>query len=233
MEGGPLAAALGLLRADAPETIMGAPQDWPRWAVLLPHVLAATSLADQPASPAGQDVAEDTAWLLDRAATYLQVHARLADARPLAEQALAITEATLGLNHPDVAIRMGNLALIMKDLGLAGQARPLAEQAVAISEAALGPDHPYVATLLSNLGNIVSGLGLPAEARPLAERALAITEATLGPDHPDVATLLSNLALVVRDLGLADEAEGLQERARSVGQAGGSAGSGPTGGGTR
>ena len=41
--GGPLAVTLGLLRADAPETIMGAPQDWPRCAVLLPHVLAATS----------------------------------------------------------------------------------------------------------------------------------------------------------------------------------------------
>ena len=41
---GPLAVALGLLQADAPVTIMGAPQDWPRWAVLLPHVLAATSL---------------------------------------------------------------------------------------------------------------------------------------------------------------------------------------------
>lgn len=33
------AVALALLRASAPEQIMGAPQDWPRWAVLLPHVL--------------------------------------------------------------------------------------------------------------------------------------------------------------------------------------------------
>jgi hypothetical protein len=32
----------------------------------------------------------DASWLLDRAATYLQVHARLAEARPLAERALAI-----------------------------------------------------------------------------------------------------------------------------------------------
>ena len=60
----PLAVALGLLRADVPGTITGAPQDWPRWAVLLPHVLAATSLSGQ----VRQDVAADTAWLLDRAA---------------------------------------------------------------------------------------------------------------------------------------------------------------------
>ena len=41
-----LGVVLGLLRADAPGQITGAPQDWPRWAVLLPHVLAATSHFD-------------------------------------------------------------------------------------------------------------------------------------------------------------------------------------------
>ena len=49
----PLAVALGLLRADAPGQIMGAPQDWPRWAVLLPHVLAATGHARPRRRPAG------------------------------------------------------------------------------------------------------------------------------------------------------------------------------------
>lgn len=42
-------------------------------------------------------------WLLDRAATYLRVHARLVEARPLAEWALAIDEAALGTDHPTVA----------------------------------------------------------------------------------------------------------------------------------
>ena len=39
---GPLAVALGLLAADAPGQIMRASEAWPRWAVLLPHVLAVT-----------------------------------------------------------------------------------------------------------------------------------------------------------------------------------------------
>jgi hypothetical protein len=34
----------------------------------------------------------DDAWLLDRAGIYLQVHARLTDAKPLLERALAISE---------------------------------------------------------------------------------------------------------------------------------------------
>ena len=39
----PLVTVLELLQADGPADIMGAPEAWPRWAVLLPHVLAATS----------------------------------------------------------------------------------------------------------------------------------------------------------------------------------------------
>jgi Tetratricopeptide repeat len=44
------------------------------------------------------------------AATYLQVRARLAEALPLAEPALAITEAAYGPDHPDVATTRANLA---------------------------------------------------------------------------------------------------------------------------
>ena len=156
-EASPLAVVLGLLRADAPETIMGAPQDWPRWAVLLPHVLAATSHLEPVSGP---DVAAgpDAAWLMDRAATYLRVHARLEQARPLAERALAIDEAAYGPDHPDVATRLNNLAQIFRDLGQLEQARPLAERALAITEAAYGPDHPTVATLRYNLALIVRDL---------------------------------------------------------------------------
>ena len=89
----PLAVALGLLRADAPGQIMGAPQDWPRWATLLPHVLAATGHLDNAAGQHGPDAMADASQLLDRAGTYLQVHARLTDAKALLERALAIDEA--------------------------------------------------------------------------------------------------------------------------------------------
>jgi Tetratricopeptide repeat len=126
-----LAAVLGLLRADAPAAIMGAPGAWPRWAVLLPHVLAATSHLPPVPDP-GTPGSTQAPWLLDRAATYLQVHARLAEARPLQERALAITEAAHGPDHPDVAARRSNLAWILRDLGDPAAARPLQERALAI-----------------------------------------------------------------------------------------------------
>jgi tetratricopeptide (TPR) repeat protein len=169
-----LGVVLELLREDAPGTVTGAPQDWPRWAVLLPHVLAA---ADHfTALPGDQQPAVwgDASWLLDRAAAYLQVHARLPQARALAERALAIDEAAYGPGHPEVATDLNNLALILRDLGDPGGARPLAERALAITEAAYGPGHPAVATRLDNLATILQDLGNPAGARPLAERAQAI-----------------------------------------------------------
>jgi tetratricopeptide (TPR) repeat protein len=203
--GGSLEAVLSLLRADAPGKIMGAPEDWPRWALLLPHVLAATSHFDTLSGQAQRAAGADASWLLDRAATYLQVHARLADARALAERALAIAEAAYGPDDPAVAAGLSNLALILGDLGRAAEARPLAERALAIDEAAYGPDHPDVATDLNNLASILGDLGQLAEAWPLAERALAITEAAYGPDHPTVATLRTNLAAILADPAQPDD----------------------------
>jgi hypothetical protein len=98
---GPLGVALGLLCADLPGQVMGAPQDWPRWAVLLPHVLTATGHLDSAGQPDPEMMA-DGSWLLDRAGTYLRVHVRLADAKALLERALAIDEAAYGPDHPEV-----------------------------------------------------------------------------------------------------------------------------------
>jgi tetratricopeptide (TPR) repeat protein len=214
--GGPLAVVLALLRAEAPEQIMGAPKEWPRWAVLLPHVLTATShIGGSVASP-DLAVMDDAAWLLDRAGTYLQVNARLADAKSQVEKALAIDEAGHGPDHPDVAADLNNLALILRDLGQFGEARPLQERALAITEATYGPDHPDVAVCLASLAQTLLRLDQPGQARPLQERALAIHEASYGPGHPYVAIDLNNLGQILQDLGQHEQARLLQERALAI-----------------
>ena len=140
---------MALLRADAPDVIMAAPEDWPQWAVLLPHVLAVTGYAEEVGESLTGQAALDTSWLLDRAAAYLQqVHARFAEAKPLMERALRIDEASYGPDHPTVAIRLGNLAMILRDLGDPAGAKPLLERALRIDEASYGPDHPDVAIRL-------------------------------------------------------------------------------------
>jgi tetratricopeptide (TPR) repeat protein len=211
----PLAVALGLLRADAPGDILRNPPTWPRWAVLLPHVLAATAFLDQEHAPAA-GLLQDASWLLDLAGTYLRARARLNDALPLFERALAITEATYGPDHPNVGATLNNLAGALRALGHPDQAQPLYERALAITEATYGPDHPDVATTLNNLATALSDLSHPDQAQPLLKRALAITEATYGPNHPDVAIRLNNLATALRDLGHPDQAQPLYERAAAI-----------------
>jgi tetratricopeptide (TPR) repeat protein len=213
----PLTIALNLLRAELPGRIMEAPEAWQRWAVLLPHVLAAAGHCD--GTPGIQNPAAsatDTAWLLDRAGIYLQVHGRLTDARPLLERALTITETALGPDHPAVATDLNNLALILRDLGQPQAAQPLLERALTITETALGPDHPAVATDLNNLALILRDLGQPQAAQPLLEQALTITETALGPDHPAVAAHLNNLAAIRQDLGHPKTARPLLERAITI-----------------
>jgi tetratricopeptide (TPR) repeat protein len=214
-EASALTVVLGLLNADAPAQIIGTPEHWPRWAVLLPHVLAAIShLGTGPRAKVAAGL--DAVRLLDRATVYLYVHARLLEARPLAERALAITEVTYGSDHPNVATALSNLAGIFRALGQPEQARPLAERALAITEAAYSSDDPNVANELSNLARIFLDLGQLEQARPLAERALAIDEATYGSDHPNVGADLNNLAQIFLDLGQLEQARPLAERALAI-----------------
>ena len=152
-----LTTAVSLLRADAPSEITGVPQAWPRWQALLPHVLALTLHPedDPPTSPDGDTTGDragggpdrlDVAWLLDHAATYLQVRGQPAAARPLAERALTITEAALGPDHPAVATALNTLALDPAGPGRAGRRPPAGRTRPDHPEAALGADHPDVAT---------------------------------------------------------------------------------------
>ena len=217
--GRPLEVVLALLRADAPGQVLEAPADWPRWTVLLPHVLTAVGYLDYSVGKHDAAVMGAASWLLDRAGTYLRVHARPADVKPLLERALAIAEAAYGSDHPEVAAAVNNLALTLEDLGQPEAARPLQERALAIAEAAYGPDHPALASHLNNLALTLRTLGQPEAARPLTERALAIDEAAYGPDHPAVATRLNNLAAILGDLGRPEEARPLQERALAIDQA--------------
>src|SRR5207253_2502133 len=151
-----------------------------------PHVLAATAHHDDAVPIA----ADNTSWLLDRAATYQQTNGEPASARPLLERALRIRDLVYGPHHPYVATTLTNLAWALNELGDPAGARRLHEQALHIREAAYGLDHPEVAISLTNLGRVLNELGEPGSARPLLERALHIREVAYGPNYPEIATTL-------------------------------------------
>ena len=192
---------------DAPSTNMGG---WPLLRALVPHAEALGSHF-----PPGEQP-EDLARAQNQVALFLVSQGDYAQALPLQQRALAITETARGPDHPDTAIRLDNLALTYSDLGRPADALPLQQRALAITETARGPDHPSTAIRLDNLAATYSDLGRHSDALPLQQRALAITEAALGPDHPDTALRLNNLALTYCDLGRHSDALPLQQRALAI-----------------
>ena len=214
--GTPLAVVLRLLAADAPRRVMGTPEDWPRWAALLPHVLAATGHFKPLPGPQDQPGRQDDSWLLDRAATYLKVRARLAEARLLAERALAITEAAHGPDHPEVGTQL-TTSPALQDLGDLDGPGPRPSGPWPSPRPSTAPTTPPSAPG-NNLGSMLRDLG-DRQAQTLVERALAIPEAVYGPDHPAVGTGRNNLGSVLQDLGEPQRAKTLFERALAIPEA--------------
>ena len=138
------------------------------------------------------------------------------DAQTPLEHTLALREKILGLEHPDVALSLNNLAGLSQAQGRYGDAEPRYQRALAIREKALGPEHPDVALSLNNLAVLSHDQGRYAEAEPLHQRALAIREKALGPEHPDVALSLNNLAELSHVQGRYAEAEPLHQRALAI-----------------
>ena len=131
-------------------------------------------------------------------------------------RALAIDEQSFGPDHPNVAIRLNNLAQLLEATNRFADAEPLMRRAMDIDERSFGPDHPEVARDLNNLAWLLKATNRLAEAEPLMRRVISIFKKALGPEHPNVATALNNLALLLQDTDRLAEAEPLMRRALAI-----------------
>ncbi len=117
------------------------------WAVckqLVPHVQAIATR---------QAIALETnewAQLLGQTGHYLYNQGRYAEAEPLYQRALAISEQQLGPDHPAVATRLNNLAELYRDQGRYAEAEPLYLRTLTICFNRLGADHPHTQATWQN-----------------------------------------------------------------------------------
>jgi tetratricopeptide (TPR) repeat protein len=187
------------------------PRHWPTCARLLPHAAAALRHADET-----HQATTVAAHLCTQMGRYLRARAQLGEAQVYHARALAIREAVLGPEHPDVAESVDNLGVISYMQGRYAEAEPCLQRALAILEVVLGPEHPEVARCVNNLGALYLAQGRYAEADPPFQRALAIYERVLGPGHPDVAMSISNLAALYYRQGQYAKAEPCLQRALAI-----------------
>ena len=196
-----------------PATVFDDPRVWPRARRLDALALGLVTGAGDP--PSGAE--KSSSFLSCVLGTYrwgaLAAHAQ---ARPLFERALAISERVLGAENPGIAPDLNNLGGLLRAQRDYAGARPLHERALAICERALGAEHPDTAHSLSGLAGLLEDQGDLAGARPLRERALAIREKALGPEHPQTATSLNDLAVLLEDQGDLAGARPLYERALAI-----------------
>jgi len=144
------------------------------------------------------------------------VAGNFAAAKRLRQQALAMVEASLGPDHPRVAIALSNLAHVCQALAEFDEAEAMFQRSLAIRERELGPDHPDVIYSLTDLGGLAWARGDYATARQRFEGVLEKREAELGPEHYEVGRALVNVAIAYEGLGQYAEARDLDERALPI-----------------
>src|SRR5207248_8688620 len=106
---------------------------------------------------------------------------------PLAQQALAITEKTLGSAHPRITTCLLVASLIHSRREDYERAIPELQRALGIAEQTSNPDDYSVLAIVNNLGDLYSLLKDFDRAEPLLTRALRGIEKTFGADHPRIA----------------------------------------------
>jgi hypothetical protein len=79
-------------------------------------------------------------------------------------RALAIDEASYGKDHPLVAIRLNNLALLLQDTDRFAEAELLMRRAVEIRRKSLVPRHPRTRGSIESLAQILEGQDKHKEA---------------------------------------------------------------------
>ena len=76
----------------------------------------------------------------------------------LAGRCTWVDEVALGKNHPNVAIRLNNLAGLLKDTKQLVEAEPLMQRSLGIFQKSLGRDHPFTVTIAKNLDRLLEEL---------------------------------------------------------------------------
>jgi len=148
-------------------------------------------------------------------ASLATVHAeagRLEEAEQLGAQALRLSKAWLGENHPDLADTLIVLADVWRRQKRMGESLRAVTRALGIQRAALPATHPAIGASLNNLGYLLMEKGRHDESLPTLMQAVQVSAQSLGVRHPTVLATLLNVAASHEQLGDHATAERFYQR---------------------
>ncbi|MGH4011173.1 MAG: FxSxx-COOH system tetratricopeptide repeat protein [Pseudonocardiaceae bacterium] len=178
------------------------PACWPRWARILPHLLA-TDPATSP-NPDLRDLACRAAW-------YLRDRGDSQPACDLAEHLYRQWCERLGPDDRHTLRVALTLVRVLTDVGPHRQARQLGDDTLARCRRVLGDDHPDTLYAAYFLANCLHEVGAFEQARQLNVDTLARRRRVLSEDHFDFQRSVHNLGRDLRELGEVEAARHLHE----------------------
>jgi serine/threonine protein kinase len=132
------------------------------------------------------------------------------------ERALDIDRRMLGDDHPRVAPRLENLAIVAQNMGELKQAEALYVDALHREQRAYGDRHFETTVTKSSYGLLLQREGRLVEAEPLLRDVLDVRLKLLGPEHYMVGYARVSLAMLLHDKGDLPGAESQFRQALAV-----------------
>jgi eukaryotic-like serine/threonine-protein kinase len=152
---------------------------------------------------------------LDNLGLVIGMQGRFDEALPLHVRSLAMMEASLGPDHPEVAASRSTLGNLYLEHGKFKLAYEQFKRALDDTERALGPDHHDLSFYLSGMGQSLMHMKNAREAVPVFERALKLRGDQANPN--DTAEVSFWLARALWDAkGDRQRAIALAESARAA-----------------
>lgn len=180
------------------------PQDWPKYAVLLPHVQA---LVERRPS-AGWTSVEGFRELVLKQIGYLYRAGRYATGLALAENGEPVWQEDLGEHHKVVLRLRNNKGMCLTGLRRFVEATALYRDLVSRYSETLGPSDPLTLRAGNNVGVTLSGDGKYSDAVKVLSETVERMRAKLGSDH--IETLRTSDNLVEALTGMADYARAIE-----------------------
>jgi NB-ARC domain/Tetratricopeptide repeat len=179
-----------------------APNTWPKWAQIVPHLLAIPPYAALPSQ---------LHHVASGAARYLIQRGDVRTGCDLAEQLYKQLDALYGPESNETLQAATTFASALRETGYYSQSRQLNEETLARYRLVLGHDDPGTLASASNLAIDLLVLGDYRAAHQLGEDTLARRRRVLGEDHRDTLTTASCLAAALREQGMARAARKLDD----------------------
>ena len=178
------------------------PATWPRWARLMPHVLAADLAGTD--SPALRELARHACW-------YLIERGDARTAHDLVSGLLLQWRDRLGEDREHTLTAAHYLAWTLLEMGRYAESRDLNQDTLDRRRRVLGEDHPDTLNSAHNLAIGLRKLGDVQAARDLDQDTLDRQRRVVGQDHPSTLRSATILAHDLRELGELQAARDLDQ----------------------